>query len=49
MNVTNEFYIYVSKYLKSLEKPLIYILEGGYSPIVVSNVSEDIINVLINN
>jgi acetoin utilization deacetylase AcuC-like enzyme len=49
MNVTNEFYIYVSKYLKSLEKPLIYILEGGYSPIVIANVSEDIINVLINN
>jgi len=49
MNVTNEFYKYVSKYLKTLNVPLIYILEGGYNPTVIGDVSEDIINILIEN
>jgi acetoin utilization deacetylase AcuC-like enzyme len=47
MELTNEFYIYVSKYLKSLDKPLIYILEGGYNPDTIGYISEDIINILI--
>ena len=47
MELTNEFYIYVTKYLKSLDKPLIYILEGGYNPDVIGSVSEDIIKELI--
>lgn len=47
MELTNEFYIYVTKYLKSLDKPLIYILEGGYNPEVIGSVSEDIINKLL--
>ena len=47
MELTNEFYIYVTKFLKSLDKPLIYILEGGYNPDVIGSVSEDIIKELI--
>jgi len=47
MKLTNEFYKYVSKYLKGLDKPLIYILEGGYNPETIGSISEDIINVLI--
>jgi acetoin utilization deacetylase AcuC-like enzyme len=46
MELTNKFYVYVTKYLKSLDKPLIYILEGGYNPDIISSVSEDIINEL---
>jgi acetoin utilization deacetylase AcuC-like enzyme len=46
MKVTNEFYKFVTKYLKTLDKQLIYILEGGYNPDVISKVSEDIINIL---
>jgi acetoin utilization deacetylase AcuC-like enzyme len=48
MKLTNYFYVYVTEYLKSLDLPLIYILEGGYSPNIITNVSEEIINVLIN-
>ena len=47
MELTNEFYKYVSKYLKGLDKPLIYILEGGYNPKTIGSISEDIINLLI--
>ena len=46
MKLTNEFYVYVAKYLKSLNKPLIYILEGGYNPDVIGSVSKDIIDTL---
>jgi acetoin utilization deacetylase AcuC-like enzyme len=46
MKLTNKFYTYVTSYLKSLDKPLIYILEGGYNPDVIGNVSVDIINTL---
>jgi acetoin utilization deacetylase AcuC-like enzyme len=47
MDLTNEFYKYVTKYLKGLDKPLIYILEGGYNPETIGTISEDIINTLI--
>lgn len=46
MKLTNEFYVYVTSYLKSLDVPLIYILEGGYNPDVIGHVSVDIINTL---
>lgn len=46
MNLTRKYYIYVSKYLKTLDIPLIYILEGGYNPKTIGDISEDIINVL---
>jgi acetoin utilization deacetylase AcuC-like enzyme len=46
MNLTNEFYSWVAKYLKLLDKQLIYILEGGYNPKTIGYVSEDIIKVL---
>ena len=46
MKLTNKFYCYVTSYLKSLNLPLIYILEGGYNPYIIGNVSVDIINIL---
>ncbi len=49
MKLTNYFYQYVTKYLKNLNIPLVYVLEGGYNPDVISSVSEDIINILMNN
>ena len=49
MKVTNDFYKSVTKYLKTLDKQLIYILESGYNPDVISKVSEDIINILEND
>jgi len=47
MNLTNKFYVYVTNYLKNLDKPLIYILEGGYNPDTIGKVSIDIIDELI--
>ncbi len=46
MKLTNNFYKYVTSYLKSLSVPLIYILEGGYKPSLVGTISEDILTVL---
>jgi acetoin utilization deacetylase AcuC-like enzyme len=46
MKLTHKFYEYVTIYLKSLDIPLLYILEGGYNPSVISMVSEKIINLL---
>jgi len=48
MNLTNKFYVKVTEYLKSLDKPLIYILEGGYNPLTIGRISVDIIKVLTN-
>ena len=47
MKLTDKFYEYVTIYLKSLDIPLLYILEGGYNPSIISMVSEKIINLLI--
>jgi acetoin utilization deacetylase AcuC-like enzyme len=47
MKLTDVFYEYVTKYLKSLNLPLLYILEGGYNPNVIANVSYKIINLLL--
>ena len=43
MNLTNKFYVYVANYLKKLEVPLIYILEGGYNPETIGYISKEII------
>jgi len=48
MKLTNRFYIYVTNYLKKLDKPLIYILEGGYNPNAIGYISKDIIEELLN-
>jgi acetoin utilization deacetylase AcuC-like enzyme len=47
MKLTNKFYIYVTNYLKNLDKPLIYILEGGYDPDTIGCISKDIIEELL--
>jgi len=47
MKLTNLFYQEITRYLKSLNLPLIYILEGGYNTEVISEVSKDIIDILI--
>lgn len=48
MYLTNKFYVKVTEYLKSLDKPLIYILEGGYNPNTIGKISLDIIKELTN-
>jgi acetoin utilization deacetylase AcuC-like enzyme len=48
MKLTNKFYVHVTKYLNTLQIPLIYILEGGYNPDIIGNVSVDIIEELID-
>ena len=47
MYLTSKFYIHVTKYLKSLDRSLIYILEGGYNPEVIGNISKDIITTIV--
>ena len=47
MKLTDKFYEHVTIYLKLLNIPLLYILEGGYNPNVISVVSEKIINLLM--
>lgn len=46
MNLTNQFYINATQKLITYNVPLIFILEGGYNPEVIKNVSIDIINQL---
>lgn len=46
MLLTNKFYKYVTCYLKSLNIPLLYVLEGGYNPKTIGSVSEDILEIL---
>jgi acetoin utilization deacetylase AcuC-like enzyme len=47
MSLTEEFYVHVNKYLKSLNKPIIYILEGGYNPEIIGKMSCYILDILI--
>lgn len=47
LNLTELFYVYVANYLKSLNVPLIYVLEGGYNPNVIRDVSMAIIDQFI--
>lgn len=46
LNLTEKFYVDVTTYLKSLNIPLIYVLEGGYNPNVIRDVSIAIIDTL---
>lgn len=46
MGLTNMFFVEATKKLKSLNIPLIYLLEGGYNPEVIRDVSSDIIHEL---
>jgi acetoin utilization deacetylase AcuC-like enzyme len=46
LNLTNLFYREATRMLQELEVPLLYILEGGYSPEVVRSVSHDVVQLL---
>ncbi len=46
MKLTNKTYIEITKYFISTNKKLIFLLEGGYNPDTISNVSNDIISLL---
>ena len=46
MNLTEKYYVEVASYLKTLDIPLIYILEGGYNPKTIGTISNDIIKIL---
>ena len=48
LNLTNNFYVEATKLLKERQVPLLYILEGGYNPKVITDVSIDIINELLS-
>lgn len=47
LNLTNKFFKDICKVLKIFNIPLIYVLEGGYNPNVIRDVSEEIIEELI--
>lgn len=47
LNLTNQFYIEATRMFKELNVPVVYILEGGYNPEVIRNVSKDIIDELL--
>lgn len=46
LNLTNEFYKYATNKLISYDVPLVFLLEGGYNPKVIEDVSLDIVNIL---
>ncbi len=46
MKLTNKTYIEITKYFISTNKKLLFLLEGGYNPDTISNVSNDIISLL---
>ncbi len=48
MKVTEKFYIHVNKHLKSLSKPMIYVLEGGYNPDIIGEMSCNILDILLD-
>lgn len=47
LNLTKKFYVDVCNELKTLNVPLIYVLEGGYNPSVITDVSLGIIDKLL--
>uniref|UniRef100_A0A6C0BE44 histone deacetylase n=1 Tax=viral metagenome TaxID=1070528 RepID=A0A6C0BE44_9ZZZZ len=47
MNLTDNFYVRATKHLKSYNVPLVYVLEGGYTPEVIQNVSYKVIEELM--
>lgn len=46
LNLTNLFYREATRMLQELEVPLLFVLEGGYSPQVVQSVSHDMVSLL---
>ena len=46
MNLTEITYLEITRYFKSTNKKLIYLLEGGYNPQVISDISHKIIDEL---
>jgi acetoin utilization deacetylase AcuC-like enzyme len=48
LNLTEKFYVHVANSLKKFNVPLIYVLEGGYNPDVVRDVSIAIVDELNN-
>lgn len=49
LNLEDNDYVHMTKYFKSTNKNIIYLLEGGYNPDVIKNVSEKIIQTINNN
>lgn len=47
LNVTGSFYTDTTKLLKTYDVPLIYVLEGGYVPDVIKDISIEIIDELL--
>lgn len=47
LNVDEEFYRYATRRLISLNIPMMFILEGGYNPYVIADVSMVLINLLL--
>lgn len=47
LNLTVEYYNNVCRALKALEIPLAYVLEGGYNPTVIKDVSLSLIDILL--
>ena len=45
MNITDDTYIFLAKELKKLNKPLLFVLEGGYNVETISNLTTKIISV----
>jgi acetoin utilization deacetylase AcuC-like enzyme len=48
LKLVDDDYVYMTEYFKSSGKKMIYLLEGGYNPKVIRNVSEKIIKTLQN-
>jgi acetoin utilization deacetylase AcuC-like enzyme len=46
LEISSESYIHMAKYLKKINKKLIFLLEGGYNPKVIAKVSYKIIKML---
>jgi acetoin utilization deacetylase AcuC-like enzyme len=46
LKLTSNSYLHMTKYILSIGKKIIFVLEGGYSPEVIGNVSIDLINLL---
>jgi acetoin utilization deacetylase AcuC-like enzyme len=46
-NLTDNLYVEIAAMLKHIGKPIVYVTEGGYSPTVVENVTEKVIDALI--
>ena len=45
MNISNDTYIFLAKELKKLNKPLLFVLEGGYNIETISNLTTKMIGI----